>query len=145
MFSIGAFAIILDEKRRVLLCHRRDYDLWNLPGGGVEKGEAPWQGCIREVAEEVGLEVEVDRLVGVYSKPERDEVVFAFVCVIIGGELTTSDEADQIEYFALEQIPRNTSPKQVERIRDALEGRKEPVMRVQTGPSSIELLRQGTL
>ena len=31
-FTIGIFGIIFDEQKRVLLCHRRDYDLWNLPG-----------------------------------------------------------------------------------------------------------------
>lgn len=40
-FSIGAFAIIFDERSRVLLCHRQDFELWNLPGGDVESGEVP--------------------------------------------------------------------------------------------------------
>ena len=60
---------------RVLLCHRRDHDLWNLPGGALEHGEAPRDGVIREVKEETGLEVEVSGLAGVYSKPEADDVV----------------------------------------------------------------------
>ena len=42
VFTIGVFGIIIDDKDRVLLCHRRDFDLWNLPGGGVETGESPW-------------------------------------------------------------------------------------------------------
>ncbi len=54
---------------RVLFCHRRDCDFWNLPGGGVESGEAPWQAVVREVREEVGLEVEVVRLAGLYAGP----------------------------------------------------------------------------
>ena len=41
--AIGVFAIILDDGGRVLLCHRRDQDLWNLPGGGLESGETPWE------------------------------------------------------------------------------------------------------
>ncbi len=143
--TVGAFGIILDENEQVLLCHRRDYDLWTLPGGGLEAGETPWQACVREVEEEVGLVVRVDRLVGVYSIPDRDDIVFSFVCTIKGGELRTTDEADQIAYFAFREIPRNTSPKQVERIRDALNRYAEPVLKVQTGPSSIELLRQGKL
>lgn len=56
MFSIGAFAIILDEQSRVLLCHRRDFDVWNLPGGGVENGELPTEAVIREVREETGTD-----------------------------------------------------------------------------------------
>ena len=34
LFSIGAFAILFDDQGRVPLCHRRDRDMWNLPGGG---------------------------------------------------------------------------------------------------------------
>jgi len=49
MFKIGVFAIIFNEKKEVLLCHRRDYDLWNLPGGGLEENESPWDGIIREI------------------------------------------------------------------------------------------------
>ncbi|GAC1349101.1 MAG: hypothetical protein NVS4B7_04370 [Ktedonobacteraceae bacterium] len=64
MFTIGAFAIILDEQQRVLLCHRCDIDRWNLPGGGVCRGETPWKGVTREVKEEVGLDVVVNRLSG---------------------------------------------------------------------------------
>ena len=53
MFTIGAFAVILDKERGVLFCHRRDRDLWNLPGGKLETNEAPWEGVVREVKEEV--------------------------------------------------------------------------------------------
>ena len=143
MFTLGAFAIILDEQECVLLCHRRDHDLWNLPGGRVERGEAPWDAVVREVKEEVGLDVEVERLAGVYSKPEQNDIVFSFVCRVVGGELTLSDEADEIAYFPFPDIPRNISPKHVERIADALAGLEQPVLKVQRGKSSIELAREG--
>ncbi len=45
-FTIGAFAVIFNKKKEILLCHRRDCNLWNLPGGGVEKGESPWRNTI---------------------------------------------------------------------------------------------------
>jgi 8-oxo-dGTP diphosphatase len=142
---IGAFAIILDEQERVLLCHRRDVDLWNLPGGGMEVGETPWRAVVREVREEVCLAAEVVRLAGVYSKPDRDEIVFSFVCRIVGGVPVLTDEADQIGYFAFADLPRNTAPKQVERIQDALAYHPQPVLKVQVGPSSIELINAGKL
>jgi len=85
-FTVGVFAIIRDDDRRVLLCHRRDHDLWNLPGGALEHGEAPWDGVIREVSEETGLDVEVSRLAGIYSKPEADDLVFSFLCRRTGGD-----------------------------------------------------------
>ncbi|MDP9354458.1 MAG: NUDIX domain-containing protein [Chloroflexota bacterium] len=136
VFGIGAFAVLLDRHGRVMLCHRRDDDLWNLPGGRVEQGEAPWQAVVREVREETGLEVAVERLAGVYSKPEVNEVVFSFVCRVTGGGVTPTDEADRIEYFALDGIPHNCSRKQVERIRDVIEGAGEVVLKEQRGPSS---------
>jgi ADP-ribose pyrophosphatase YjhB (NUDIX family) len=144
-FTIGAFAIILDEKKRVLLCHRRDYDLWNLPGGGLEAGEAPWECVVREVKEEVGLDVKIDYLAGIYSKNNSD-IVFSFVCNVIGGKIEKTSEADEIEYFSFEKIPKNTSPKQVERIRDVLNQKnKKLIMKIQIGPSSIDLVKQGKL
>lgn len=144
-FTIGAFAIILDKQKRFLLCHRRDYDLWNLPGGGVEAGEAPWECVVREVKEEVGLDVEIDYLAGIYSKNNSD-IVFSFACKIIGGKIKKTSEADEIEYFSFEKIPKNTSPKQVERIRDILNQKnKKLIMKTQIGPSSIDLVKQGKL
>lgn len=121
MFTVGAFAIILDSQHRVLLCHRKDIDRWNLPGGGVMNGETPWQAVIREVREEVGLEVAVDRLVGVYAYPPRNDLVFSFLCTHIGGEMTESEEADSIGYFALEHLPSTTHLHHILRIKDVLE------------------------
>jgi 8-oxo-dGTP diphosphatase len=141
-FSIGAFAVIFDERDRVLLSHRRDLDLWNLPGGGIESGELPTEAAVRETKEETGLEVAVERLVGVYGKEGKDEFVFTFACRVVGGQLSSTDEADESRYFYVNAIPLNTSPKQIERIHDALDSDKQPVFRLQTGPSSREWIRQ---
>lgn len=142
MFTIGAFAIIFDEHGRVLLSHRIDVDAWNLPGGRVEAGEMPDEAVVRETAEETGLEVIIERLTGVYGKAERDDLVFAFACRVVGGTLRTSDEADAHRYFALDDIPRNALPKQVTRIREAAAGLDHPVIRRQREMSTRELLVQ---
>ncbi len=142
MFNLGVFAIIMQGNTHVLLCHRRDHDLWNLPGGRLEPGEAPWEGVVREVREETGLKVEVVRLAGVYSKPQVNEVVFSFLCSVAGGTLKTTEEADRVEFFPARFLPDNTIPKQAERIRDALETPHDLVMKVQRGESSLEFLRR---
>jgi ADP-ribose pyrophosphatase YjhB (NUDIX family) len=142
-FTIGVFAIIFNDERKVLLCHRRDYDLWNLPGGGVESGESPWNAVLREAKEETGLEVEISKLAGIYFKPERNEIVFSFICAITSGRLVLNNEADKIEYFIIDKLPSNTPPKQVERIKDAQQ--YQLVYKIQTGKSSIELIKEGKL
>jgi 8-oxo-dGTP diphosphatase len=142
LFSIGAFALIFDEHNHVLLSHRRDLDVWNLPGGGVEHGELPTEAVVRETKEETGLDVAVERLVGVYGKENEDDFVFAFVCQVVGGQLSVTDEADESKYFEVKNIPFNTSPKQVERIRDAINGNAQPVFRRQKGPPTRDFLRQ---
>jgi len=109
MFKIGVFAIITDNQGRVLLCHRRDHDLWNLPGGGVETGESPWDALVREIKEETCLEAKPVHLTGVYSKPDKNEIVLSFACEVTGGSIALNDEVDKIEYFEVGQIPKNTT------------------------------------
>ena len=141
-FTIGVFAIIFDEKGRVLLCHRRDRDLWNLPGGGLEDREDVVVGVKRETKEETCLEVEVVRLAGVYCKADRNEIVFAFICKITGGQMTLTDEADRIEYFEVDELPQNTVPNQVERIKDAVLSPSDTVFKVQTGIPIKDLIAE---
>lgn len=142
MFTLGSFAVIFDAQDRVLLCHRRDIDWWNLPGGGVASGEMPDQAVLREVREETGLDVAIERLSGIYGKVEKDELVFTFVCRIIGGSLVLTEESDQTAYFQVDSLPANTLPKHVERIHDALVGYKQPIFRRQTAPSVRDLNQQ---
>jgi len=142
---IGVFGIITNEKDEVLLCHRNDYDLWNLPGGGLEKGETPWECIIREAKEETGLDVEISRLMGIYSKPHKDEIVFMFVCNIIGGELKLNEEARDLKYFALNNIPKNTVPKQVERLHHYFENKEKVYLKEQGGKSSIDMVKSRNL
>lgn len=142
-FAIGVFAIIKDENNRVLLCLRNDYNFWNLPGGVLEDGEAPWQGVIREVKEETGLDVEVVKLIGIYPKQDKNEIVFSFECKVIGGEITLNEEAKDIQYFSYDTLPKNTPPKNVERIEDALKDGHEVVMKVQTWQSTMERFHEG--
>lgn len=139
-FSLAAFAVIFDACERVLLCQRRDLDVWNLPGGALESGELPDEAVVREVKEETGLEVAVERLVGIYGKQDSDEIVFVFECQILQGIPAVSDEASAIEYFNIRHLPVNTIPKHVERIQDASRVMDKPFIKRQTGPSTRELL-----
>ena len=141
-FSVAAFVVIFDKKGRVLLSHRRDLDLWNLPGGRVESGEMPIEAAVRETREETGLKIKIKELIGVYGKSKRDEVVFLFRGKIKGGKLKETTEADQHKFFKIKKLPKNTIPKHKERILDAVKKRSEPVFTRQKGPSGRDLLKK---
>jgi ADP-ribose pyrophosphatase YjhB (NUDIX family) len=59
-----------DGSREILLMRRSDNAHWGLPGGYVEPGESVTAAAAREVREETGFEIEIQRLVGVYSDPK---------------------------------------------------------------------------
>lgn len=66
---------VLVEDGRILLVRRGSEPFagsWALPGGFVEVGETVEAACVRELAEETGIEAEIEQLVGVYSDPDRD-------------------------------------------------------------------------
>ena len=117
--KFGVFGIIFDKKKRVLLCHRRDMDLWNLPGGGLKNKESLCEGVRREVKEETGLSVGIVRMSNIYFKPKEKEIVFCFICRIKSGKIKINKEADEIKYFDFKKLPKNIVKNHTQRIKDA--------------------------
>jgi 8-oxo-dGTP diphosphatase len=133
---VAVSAIIRDDAGQILVSRRADGGWFNLPGGGVEPDESVAEGLIREVREETSLDVEIGRLIGVYSKPQKHEVVLLFEAHVVGGVLQPSDEADQhlwIDQATLDTI--KLLPKHRERIEDALNAGPAAVVRDQRAPS----------
>ncbi len=131
-FRVSVSALIF-EGERVLLAHRRAIDWWNLPGGGVEPSETVDEALVREVREETGLEVAVGQLVGIYSKPQKMEIVLAFRCHILGGTLNAihDDDIDESQYFATDALPPRLLPKHRQRVLDALLQQPTAILRAQ--------------
>ena len=115
-------AVIDDEK--ILLTKREDFEVWCLPGGGVEESESLAEGAIREVKEETGLDVELTRLVGVYSRMGgglQDVHTVLYAAKPIGGEIKAQvNEVIEIAYFPFEQLPDEMLFGHKKRISDAI-------------------------
>lgn len=131
-FRVGVFAVI-ERDGCYLLARRSDIPWWNLPGGGLEYDEALEEGVAREVREEIGAEVEVVRLVGVYTKPRKREVVLTFLCRLLPGspEPGPSEEVARVAWFLPADLPADLLPKHRQRLEDAMLGRQEAIVRTQ--------------
>ncbi len=141
-WSFGAFVIIRDDEGKVLWVRRNDYDVWNLPGGGRQGQEAPWETAVRETREETGLQVRLTHLSGVYAKPGKQQLVLTFTATVTGGVLTPNSEAAEFRYFAPGEEPPNALPKHVQRVADAASPGETTFFRRQSGSTSLEQLEE---
>jgi 8-oxo-dGTP diphosphatase len=124
MPTLGVFAAIMDDDSRIL-CVRMNYatHAWTTPGGRVESGESPHDALKREVLEESGLDVIADELVGVYSKPYKDDIVLFFRARVVGrNPWQPNDEISHMDYFGRYELPQPMGLGARTRIIDALDG-----------------------
>ncbi len=139
--TVSAVARREGDNEEILLIQRADNAHWGLPGGHVEPGESVAQAAAREVLEETGCEIEVGRLIGVYSDPERQTVEsssgersqFVNLCFEARvtaeiGQPTTPEETLDAGFFAPDALPEPFVPVHGIRIEDAAS--KEPAARV---------------
>lgn len=130
---VGSSSIVADDSGRILLQKRSDSGNWALPGGTMDIGETFAQSAIREVKEETGFDVQIDRIIGIYSDPAhvfeyddgevRQEFNICLACTITGGELLVSSESTAVEFFPEADIADLQMHESIrKRIRDYLAG-----------------------
>lgn len=102
-----ACALPRDEHGHIVLI-RRGFEprrgCWSMPGGFVDLGETVEDAARRECLEEMGIEVEIGPLVGVYSDAREREVVVVYAGRALGVPVLT-EEALEIRAFAPSEIP----------------------------------------
>jgi ADP-ribose pyrophosphatase YjhB (NUDIX family) len=109
--DVGVFAWVTDDEHRLLLVRAAyGYGTWGLPGGTIGLYEALDQAVAREVREETGYEVGVDRVVALYGRRQHIGVYFA--CSLQGGEARTDfdTEVAEVGWFDPAEPPPRTSP-----------------------------------
>jgi len=106
-FRVAVAALVFDEQGRILLFKHTYRKLaWGIPVGGLEYGEQPEQGVIREFFEESGMTIEVERLLFADSSKLFRHVALIYLCKIISGEFKESYEVSEIKYFDVDDLPR---------------------------------------
>jgi 8-oxo-dGTP diphosphatase len=127
---VAAGALFSDGVDRVLLVEPTYKPTWEIPGGGVEPGETPREACVRELREELGMGLELGRLLVVDWAPRdgADRVLFVFD----GGLLEATQQAaivlppDELASWAFvppAEVPRRTAPPLARRVTAALAAR----------------------
>jgi ADP-ribose pyrophosphatase YjhB (NUDIX family) len=106
LFQVFVAAVMFDEDKKILLVKStyQRFHPWGLPGGSLEYGEHPEDGVIREVWEETGLNVCIEKFLLVNSwLPDR--VGLYYLCRIVDGTFHPSEEVSEFAYFSLEDLP----------------------------------------
>src|SRR6516165_1248290 len=101
----AAAVALFDSRGNILLLRRRDNEKWTMPGGTLDFGESLTDCAIREVREEIGLQIRITGLIGTYSDPHiliacsdgevRQEFTFAYAAEIESDELKIDDESKE--------------------------------------------------
>lgn len=130
---MSAGAIFLNKSGEILLVKPHYKDVWEIPGGMVDTNESPQQACVREVKEEINLNIKPDKLLVVdFSKQQEfrgDSLQFVFW----GGVLAPDEiekiklqdgELTEFKFFTLEQAMPKISAKMKIRLAKSLQAHK---------------------
>ena len=128
---LAASAVVIDPRRGVLLVKQgRTRHDWELPGGKVKKAEFLVDGLLREVREETGIDVEAQRLIGIFYIPA--EVIYDFVFLTrpirkSADPRPNPPEIAACDFFPIDDLPTPMQNFTRQRIHDGIYGKSHPL------------------
>ena len=120
--SVSVAGVVVDDQGRVLVIRRDDTGHWQPPGGVLELDETFEEGVRREVLEETGITVVVERLTGVYKNVNHGIVALVFRCCPVAGTAHPTEEAAEVRWADRGEIETLMAPAFSVRIMDAFGG-----------------------
>ena len=99
---VSVAAMVHNDEGKILLVNS-PWRGWEYPGGLIEPGETFEAALRREIREEAGVEVEIERFVGICKNVEKNIVNIDFICRYVSGELTVSEESTEVIWATPEQ------------------------------------------
>lgn len=106
-FLIGLTGVILNDQNEILVVNHkyRDGERWSLPGGYIKGKEHPREGLAREIEEETGLIVRVDRELKIRTDRETARLDISLLGHFVGGEFRASDEVSAAKFCSFNDLP----------------------------------------
>ncbi|OGK11573.1 hypothetical protein A2954_01805 [Candidatus Roizmanbacteria bacterium RIFCSPLOWO2_01_FULL_37_12] len=124
-FLVGVTGIIFNNKNKVLLVKHTYRNLeWSLPGGYLKAKEHPTEGLEREILEETGFTVSIDKLLKIRTDRETGRLDMCYFGTFIGGDFKKNNEVVDFQFCEFDQLPV-LIPDQVLFIKQAYEKRKQ--------------------
>jgi 8-oxo-dGTP diphosphatase len=125
MIIKGAHVLVLNEKGEILLTQRQDLEYWVFPGGRIEEGETPEETAVREVKEETGIEIKIERLatVNVIDHLLMKNIDFLFIGKQVGGQIKRQKgEVLAIKWISQSKAKSCLRPFLFQRLKASLKG-----------------------
>lgn len=119
--SVSVAGVVVNDSGQVLVIRRRDNGHWEPPGGVLEPAETFEDGLRREVLEETGISVQVERLTGVYKNMRRAIVALVYRCTPLDEPDPVTAEAAEVRWMTLDEVREAMSPAYAVRVTDAFE------------------------
>jgi 8-oxo-dGTP diphosphatase len=108
-YRIGVIGVIVD-KDQILIGKKGIHEghflsgQWHIPGGKAEQHETPEQAIIREMQEETGIQIKIEKVIDEVVLEDRNLKILWFLCSPLSFELKAADDLVDVKYVHKSQV-----------------------------------------